>query len=140
MSALPEYPHWVKLWVDGGTLMAGRRTRKTRGVYWSIRCEDGKDAEPVFVRKQDDYYKTNNDAEWLALREGLVYVAEHHPKLPIVMYSDSMLVVKQFNGEWRSKVARHHRLRTECLALAKQLKFVAVQWVPRAVNVDKLGH
>lgn len=139
-APLPEYPHWVKVWVDGGTFMAGRRTRKTRGVYWSACIENGTYSEPVMLRTQDEHYKTNNDAEWLALREGLRYVAEHHTNMPIIIYSDSMLVVKQFNDEWRVKIARHHRIRTECLSLAKKLKFVAVQWVPREVNVEKLGH
>jgi ribonuclease HI len=136
---MTEQPHFIKVYVDGGTLMAGRHTKVTRGVYWSICVEDGQ-KEPHYIRRQDEHYKTNNDAEWLAMKEGIRYVAEHHKDQPIVIYSDSMLVVKQFNGEWQSKIARHHRMRTECLALAKDCRFVAVQWVPRKVNVEKLGH
>lgn len=138
-APLPEHPHWVKFYVDGGTLMSGRHTRITRGIYWSMRCEDGT-AEPFEIRRQDDHYKTNNDAEWLALLEGLTYAAQHHTTMPVVIYSDSMLVVKQFNGQWRTKIERHARFRIQCLELAKRLKFVAVQWVPREVNVEKLGH
>lgn len=151
MSAvlLPEdHPHWIKFWVDGGILMAGRNSRKTRGVYWSMRCEDPTVSEPVIIRRQDLTFRTNNDAEWLAVREGLLYAVEHYPKSVegtaparhIIIYSDSMLVVKQFTAEWRAKMARHHRLRTECKALAERLSFVVLQWVPREVNVEKLGH
>ncbi len=137
---LPDgHPRWIRFYVDGGTLMAGRRTRETRGIYWSMRCEDG-NAEPFFIRRNDTQYKTNNDAEWLAVKEALVYAQEHHTDMPIVIYSDSMLVVKQFNGEWRAKIERHHRWRQTCLEIAKKLKFVVVQWVPRTVNVEKLGH
>lgn len=139
-----DHPHWVKFWVDGGTLMAGRHqgSRRTRGVYWSIRCEDPTKEKDVLVRKQDEVkYKTNNDAEWLALREALQFAVERGvAAMPIIIYSDSMLVVKQFNGEWRAKVERHHRFRTECKLLEEKLKFVVLQWVPREVNVDKLGH
>lgn len=134
-----EYPHWIKFWVDGGILMAARNSRKTRGVYWSMRCENGAE-KPVIIRRQDRGYKTNNDAEWLAVKEALLYAAEHHTTQPLIIYSDSKLVVNQFNGEWRAKIARHHRLRTECRELADRLKFVVLQWVPRQVNVEKLGH
>lgn len=135
----PDHPHWVKFNVDGGTFMKGKNTRETRGIYWSVKCDDGV-SEPTFIRKQDDHYKTNNDAEWCALKEALTYAAANHTTMPVVIYSDSMLVVKQFNGEWRSKIARHHRMRTECHELAKALKFLVVQWVPRQVSVDTLGH
>jgi ribonuclease HI len=98
--------------------------------------------EDVIIRKQDLLkYKTNNDAEWLALREALQFaVKENKGTQPIIIYSDSQLVVKQFNGEYRAKIERHHRFRTECKLLEEKLKFVVVQWVPREVNVEKLGH
>ena len=139
-----DHPHWIKFYVDGGTFMASRYrgSRNTRGVYWSMLCEDPSTEKPVLVRKQDlQKYKTNNDAEWLAVREALQFaVNEKKGTMPIIIYSDSMLVVNQFNGKWRAKIARHHRLRTECTLLAEGLKFVVLQWVPREVNVEKLGH
>jgi ribonuclease HI len=137
-----DHPHWVKFYVDGGIFMAGRHTRRTRGVYWSVRCEDPSKPREVIIRKQDTVrYKTNNDAEWLAVREALQYAVENGvSNQPIVIYSDSQLVVKQFNGEYRTKIERHHRFRTECKLLTEKLKFVVLQWVPRSVNVEKLGH
>lgn len=139
MSVLDTHPHWVKFYVDGGTFRKDRHTRETTGVYWSMRCEDGA-AEPVIVAKQSTRFKTNNDAEWLALTEGITYADAHHRDMPVIIYSDSMLVVKQFNGEWRTKFERHLRMRAECQRLAQNLKFIVVQWVPREVNVEKLGH
>ena|SRR5690349_198840 len=139
VAETPVFPHWIKVWVDGGILMAARNSRKTRGIYWSMRCEDGV-TKPTIIRKQDLKHKTNNDAEWLALLEGLVYVAQFHKDMPVVIYSDSQLVVNQFNGVWRAKVHRHHIWRTQAHALKDSLKFLAVQWVPRHVNVEKLGH
>lgn len=138
MTARPE-PHWVKFYVDGGTLMAARNTRRTRGVYWSMRCEVPETA-PVFIRQQSLQWKTNNDAEWLALCEACLYAVRHHPDKPLVIYSDSMLVVKQINGEWRTKIQRHHTWRAICRRAIEQCKFVVIEWVPRKVNVEKLGH
>lgn len=133
------YPRWIKFFCDGGNVMSGRRKKAIIGVYWSMRCEGPEGV--VVIRKRDlERYKTNNDAEWLALREALLYASTHHASMPIVIYSDSQLVVKQFNGEWRAKIARHHVLRSECRRLAEQIKFVIVQWVPREVNVAMLGH
>lgn len=136
------YPHWVKFYVDGGTIMSKRKVgggRAINGVYWSLRCEDGDRSETRRFRDLEQY-KTNNDAEWLAVKAALEYAVEHHAALPIIIYSDSQMVVKQFNDEWRAKIARHHTLRAQCRILAEQLKFVVVQWVPREVNVLKLGH
>lgn len=117
----------------------GGSRRKIKGIYWSFRCENG--GEPELRRFRDlEKYKTNNDAEWLALIQALEYAVECHADLPIIVYSDSQLVVKQFNEEWRTKIARHHIMRTRSRLLAEQLKFVVVQWVPREVNVVKLGH
>lgn len=141
MTTPPDHPHWIKFYVDGGLLMAGRGTRKTRGVYWSMLCENPEWENGVLIRKQDFKYRTNNDAEWLALKEALQFAHDQNMGgMPIIIYSDSQLVVNQFNDVWRSKITRLHRLRTECKLLAEDFRFVIVQWVPRQVNVDKLGH
>lgn len=136
-----EEPRWVRVYVDGGVLSAGRHSRQRRGVYWSALAEDSAAAKRAFPeRRQSLQFTTNNDAEWLALREGLTIAVGNYAHLPIVIYSDSRLIVNCFNGVWRTKIARHHRWRDECRALAENCKFVVVQWVPRRVMVEKLGH
>lgn len=142
-GAVAAGPHWVQVYVDGGVFRAGRHTARTRGVYWSMLCEEtgtAPDRKPVLVRRQDYHYRTNNDAEWLALREGLEYAAAHHATMPVIIYSDSRVIVNQFNGVFKVKLERHHRLRSACRALAERCKFVVVQWVPREVLVAKVGH
>lgn len=138
IRALPNH-HWVKFYVDGGLVMSPRGGRSVIGTYWSMRCEEF-DYQPVIKRYRNMVRGTNNDAEWFALRSALTYAVEHHPRWPIVIYSDSQLVVKQFTGVFRTKVERHHRYRSECLALAAQLRFVILVWRPREVMVQKLGH
>ncbi len=124
--------------VDGGMFLGPGRVRK--GVYWSVKRVLPK--PDVILRCQDmtGQYLTNNDAEWLALREALRHVTEHHAGAPVTVYSDSLIVVNQFRGEWKSRVARLHRLRTECLALAALCASVTVTWVPREVSLEQLGH
>lgn len=134
-----DLPHWTKFYVDGGLIMSPRNKQKIVGIYWSMRCEEPEKI-PVVLRRRLRETHTNNDAEWLALREALTYAAEHFTTGQIVIYSDSQLVVSQFNGVWRAKIARHHRWRDECRALAQRIKFVAVEWRPRTVMVQKLGH
>lgn len=129
---------WIYCWVDGGVLEANP---SPRGVYWSIFVESGGPA-PAIVRCKDEsgIYRNNNEAEWLAVREALRYVREHHRRFPICVHSDSRLVVSQFNGELQTndRVLRH--LRAECVEIVADLKYVAMLWRPRSVMLARLGH
>ena len=127
---------FARLYVDGGVL--GRNPSK-RGVYWSVRAER-KGMPPITVRKRSAAYSTNTDAEWLAVREGLAFVLKYSLNDPVVIYSDSRLVVNQYNGRFAVNLPRHQAIKRECRELAAGLKFVAVQWRPREVMVRKLGH
>lgn len=121
--------------VDGGVL--GPNDHRSRGVYWSVLGPE----MPTPVRRQDrERYRTNNDAEWLAVREALLHAKQHYPGRPIIIYSDSRLVVNQYNGKWQLKLMRHTDLHDQCKQLAGSFPFVALKWVPRAVSVEKLGH
>lgn len=130
-------PHFARCWVDGGVL---GRNPSPRGVYWSARIELGNGARPVVVRRRTGAYRTNNHAEWLALREALLWLNERNVRQPIVIYSDSRLIVNQFNGCWACNFEHLLRLRDECWELASRLKWLAVTWRSRDVMVRKLGH
>ena len=95
---------------------------------------------PVLIRKGDRAHKTNNAAEWLALREALRHAKAHHSDMPVLIHMDSLLVVNQFNGRWATRVAHLHRLRTQCRELAAEIKWVAVLWRPRVELVKRVGH
>jgi len=126
--------HFVRFFVDGGVL--GQNPSR-RGIYWSMRLDV---KPPVILRRRSSEYKTNDDAEWHAIREALYYARAHYADKPIVIYSDSKSVIARFNGQHRIKVPRHAQFYRECRAAADALKWVAVEWVPRHVLVDKLGH
>lgn len=131
-----QHPHWLRIWVDGGVL---RQNPSPVGVYWSIRVERP-GVEPVIIRKKSRKWRTNNDAEWLALREALQWVVSFGQRQPAMIYSDSQLIVNQFNGVNAVNYERLRQHRSACRDLVRRCRWVAVQWRPRSVMVEKLGH
>jgi len=50
--------------------------------------------------------KTNNEAEYSALLEALVWVRDHQTEFTsVTLYSDSQLLVRQINGQYKIKAA-----------------------------------
>ena len=122
---------------DGGVL---GRNPSPRGVYFSVWCKDPRGvAQRVVVRHRHTEYHTNQDAEWLAMRAALSDALQRRA-LHVDVRTDSMFVVKQFNGQWRAKIERHAKLMHECRGLAREIGDVTVGWTPREVVVSKLGH
>jgi ribonuclease HI len=75
---------------------------------------------------------TNNVAEYGALIRALGWARDHTPLgTPVVIHSDSQLVVNQLNGLWdcRQPVLLRERART--LAAGRGVTY---QWVPREEN------
>ena len=118
--------HSFKLFVDG----ASRHNPGPAGVGIYIL----KDAEPVEKRGLYVGIKTNNQAEYLALLLGLLFLKKHigsNDKVLIV--SDSELMVKQLKGEYRVK---NHDLQHLYLIVQKLLANVHYNVVhaPREEN------
>jgi ribonuclease HI len=113
------------------------------GVYWSVRL-DFVNGGTVTERERNvsgAKWRTNNDAEWLALRAILKLAIKRAVQVPVLIYSDSLLVVNQFNGDWRVRSAQHEELRAQCRLLVAQLAVsVRLRWVSRVEIVKKLGH
>ena len=59
----------------------------------------------------------------------------------MVVKGDSTLVVKQVNGEWKTKNPALLSLRTEAEELLAQFESWRVKWIPRKENwrADELG-
>jgi len=84
-------------------------------------------------------HKTNNQAEYEALIDGLKAVAEWKPdRLEILI--DSKLVVEQVNGKWKVKEPELQALHRRAVELLGQFADFKVQHVERAQNkaADKL--
>src|SRR4051812_18067264 len=83
---------------------------------------------------------THNAAEWHALILGL-RTALAHGERHVVVKGDSMLVVKQINGEWKTKNPALQSLKAEASKLLEEFESWSVEWVPRMENrrADELG-
>ena len=83
---------------------------------------------------------THNTAEWHALILGL-RLALTHGERQVVVKGDSTLVVKQVNGEWKTKHPTLQPLRAKVCDLLAQFDDWSVQWIPRKENrrADELG-
>ena len=83
---------------------------------------------------------THNTAEWHALILGLRLALDHGER-HVVVTGDSTLVVKQVNGEWKTKNPALLPLRTEAGELLAQFESSHVEWIPRKENwrADELG-
>lgn len=131
----------IQFWVDGG--MLGGRNPSTVGVFWSVyRSAPQMRGTIVVHRKESRKHFTNNDAEWLALREALHFAREYHKTANIHIHSDSQLVVNQFNKQWACNVPRLRILATQCWELAADLPgcCVVVSWCSRSEMLKRLGH
>ena len=85
--------------------------------------------------------KTNNVAEYTALLEALRFVLEKGLQ-SVEIRSDSELLVKQLNGEYKVKSEHLAALNEECRRLLRRLSWYEIKHVPRSKNkiADKLAN
>ena len=125
---------WITANVDGGA--RGNPGPAGYGVY--IRDPNG-----VVIAQLSDYlgHKTNNFAEYSALLAALEYAVAHgHRALKVV--SDSELMVRQMNGEYRVKSPDLKPLYEKARTLTRQLDKFTIQHVLREQNrqADQLAN
>jgi ribonuclease HI len=82
---------------------------------------------------------TNNEAEYDAIYEGLMFLANtiNRPRHPVVVHSDSQLIVKQLKQEYAINHATLQRKFDSIHALAKELPVpISIEWHPRNSTPD----
>ena len=79
--------------------------------------------------------QTNNYAEYTALVKALERAAERGDR-ELHIYSDSELLVKQMNGEYKVKNPDLKEMYDEASALRRKFKSVKLEHIPRARNSD----
>ncbi len=87
--------------------------------------------------KGSEFYgeKTNNQAEYLALRSALREVyGKFGKETSIHCFMDSQLVVRQMNGEYKVKSENVRPLFQEVRRIADQFKDFSISHVPREEN------
>ena len=78
-------------------------------------------------------HKTNNEAEYLALIDGLRAVAEWHPDR-LELFLDSKLVVEQVKGAYRVKKAELQALNKQAMDLIRVFPEWKIEHVEREKN------
>ena len=128
-----EEDNKITLYIDG----AADLHSKTAGIGGVIYNSD----EEIFSFSEYLHDSTNNEAEYGALIAGLKYLIKLNLLNPTI-YSDSELIVKQVNGEYRVKNDRMITLYNEVINLLSNFKSWSLIHVLRDKNIvaDKLAN
>jgi|TARA_R100000951_G_scaffold116421_1_gene128145 ribonuclease HI len=108
-----------RIFVDGGT----------RGMV--IALSDPQKNRNIMKRRRGA--TTNNDLEYLAIIFGIEYINKKYPKIPVTLYSDSRLAVKQINGEYRINGGNLLKLNNQ--VQNKLTRYITITWIRRSVNL-----
>jgi len=126
------------------------QSKKSYSLFTDGACEFDNDYKPVnagiggllkmnnkiiFSFSENIGKKTNNEAEYLALMKGIEICVESNI-LNISIFSDSELVVKQINGDYKVKNDRMSKLYKRTHELLSELKSWKVVHVLRDKNVE----
>lgn len=135
----------IRVYVDGGCLGNGGTDPKCYGSFVvEVQKTDGSKVKvKENLKFKLDLCSTNNQAEYAALNEALLYLVElsHKAKnLPTIqIFMDSELVVHQVNRTWKCKDAVLRELRDIAEEAMDHLP-ATLSWVPREEIVPVLGH
>ena len=126
------------------------KPNETYFLYTDGACEFNKDNEPInagiggllkldgkviFSFSENIGRKTNNEAEYLALLKGIEICIQSNI-LNLIIHSDSELVVKQINGDYKVKNERMIILHKKTRDLLSNLKSWKVIHVLRDKNIE----
>ena len=122
----------IEVYVDG----LAELTNPGTGAYGFVVYRGGKKIDegygPAGVQV------TNNYAEYVALIQALASIISSSDE-PVVVKSDSKLLVNQMRGEWKSKKGAYLVKCREAGELAKRFKSLKFVWIPREENAEADG-
>lgn len=132
----------VKIFFDGACMTGGQTDQET-GIGVAVYIDN--EYSDIFSRKVLGDLGSNNIAEWcgcvnaLEIAKEIVDYCETIPNL--IIYSDSQLIVKQFNGEFEIKHQTFVKYFTKAKKLANEIGYKKLIWIPREQNrqADRLS-
>lgn len=134
MSA-PATPDAV-VYTDG----ASRKNPGPAAIGVVVQRADGRELESLGEPIGE---ATNNEAEYRAVTKGL-HLAAKHTAGAVEMRSDSQLLVRQLNGQYKTRKAELIELQRQVRAAEKPFSQVHYRWVPRQdpglVRADALAN
>ena len=101
------------------------------GVIAWDRAHNSRLIYPNYRYSADIGIKTNMEAEWEALLQGVKYACWKDKHQDIYIFCDSQTVVKQANGVWKVKHDNIKPIYKRFCELKAQLPKLQVSWVPR---------
>ena len=127
-------PYFVKLYTDG----ASRGNPGLAGIGVVIQLGNG----TTYEAKKFIGTATNNVAEYEALIFGLKQVKARKLFHPLVIYSDSQLLVRQLKGQYRIKKPHLKALAEKVHELLRSFPLHEIIHIPRGENsrADKLAN
>ncbi len=138
MKAKPS----VRLTFDGGSRGNPGPAYGSFGVRGS-----GAAASLQTLKRLHFPHGTSNEAEYWTLLEGLRWTLKEAGRnrlspaeLELNIQGDSLLVIRQLEGEWKARDARMRRLRDEANSLLARFKQVHLRHRPREHSVAEFGH
>ncbi len=118
----------VKIYIDGAS-----RGNPGRGGIGII-CKDST-GNTIFTISKFVGIVTNNQAEYIALIEGLKEAIKNNIKEAII-YSDSELLVNQLNEKYKVKSLELYKYFKEAKELLKNFNFIKIELITRRENRD----
>jgi len=126
----------IEVYIDGAC--SGNPGPAGIGVY-ILKSTSNYEWQPIYELSQAIGEATNNIAEWKALIEALKFLVFHQQQFAneeIVIRSDSQLVVKQINGEWKTKDHELRLLKAEAKDLLRSFSNIRIEYISRDKNWD----
>ena len=120
----------ISVWVDGSCLDNGG-PNAIAGIGVIIYQNNKK----LFQYRKLVSGKTNNEAEYQAVLSALKALRCYNTE-EITIYSDSILVVQQIQGNWKIKQESLRQLRNQIVNLIcqRQLENIKFKWISRIQN------
>ncbi|MBP8605224.1 MAG: phosphoribosylglycinamide formyltransferase [Phycisphaerae bacterium] len=118
----------VELFTDGGS----RGNPGPAAAAFILKDENGRSilARGLFLGQT-----TNNIAEYTAVKEGLT-AAQQQGARSIRLFSDSQLLVRQLNGQYKVRSSNLRSLYGDCMNLLKSFDSWQVNYIPRERNTE----
>lgn len=130
----------ITLYADGGCTGGNPGT----GIYYSVAIlHEDREVEFLVERKKRNRYKTNNQAEFMALITALLWIETQPGNETVRVLMDSQLIVKTVNGVMRCKSGSIVDLWIQARELFHEVqkdRLVHLRWTPRQHVVKVLGH
>lgn len=121
----------VKIYTDGSS-----KGNPGKASYSFIIVKDNN----ILLKKKGEIgIKTNNQAEYIAVIEGLKE-ALRHGFYNVQLYSDSLLLVNQINGRYKIRSDNIKNLFFEIYNLKSKFKYIKFNYVPRENQYIKIVH